>query len=136
VLNLSVRGEELPQQAARNSVLDKLRTTDLEWTSINIGYIMDYFGIPHIKSYMTPLTINFDMGAKTAGIPGTGEDTVSFTYSFDVARFVEAALDLPRWEQTMYCYGDKRTMNEVLRIAEDEIGRWITPFGIDHLTAS
>jgi nucleoside-diphosphate-sugar epimerase len=112
---------------ARSMVLNKLRTTDLEWTTVNIGYIMDYFGIPHIKSHMAPLTINFDMGAKTAAIPGTGDDMVWFTYSFDIARFVEAALDLPHWEQTLYCYGDKCTMNEVLRIAEDEISTWIIP---------
>ena len=68
------------------------------------------------------MTINIDMANKAAAIPGTGNDLVSFTYSFDVARFVEAALDLPHWEQELFCYGDKRTLNEVVRIAEEETG--------------
>jgi nucleoside-diphosphate-sugar epimerase len=122
LLNPSFRSDQTAQHAAHAAVLDELRTTTLEWTSVHIGYIADYFGIPHIRSHMSPLTINIDMANKAAAIPGTGNDLVSFTYSFDVARFVEAALDLPHWEQELFCYGDKRTLNEVVRIAEEETG--------------
>ncbi|KAK9366688.1 hypothetical protein V1509DRAFT_611294 [Lipomyces kononenkoae] len=101
---------------------DELRTTSLEWTTVHIGYIADYFGIPHVRSFMSPLTINIDIANKAAAIPGTGNDLVSFTYSFDVAKFVEAALDLPHWDQELCCYGDKCTLNEVVRISEEATG--------------
>jgi hypothetical protein len=56
---------------------------------------------------MSLLTINIDMAYKAAAIPGTGDDVVSFIYSFDVAGFIEAALDLPHREQELFCYGDR-----------------------------
>ena len=71
---------------------------------------------------MKLISMHIDMKDKTAVIPGTGNDVISFTYSFDVARFVEAALDLPRWEEELFCYGDRCTLNEVVKIAEDATG--------------
>jgi hypothetical protein len=66
--------------------------------------------------------IHIDMANRAAAIPGSGEDVASFTYSFDIARFVEAALGLEKWETEMYCYSDNVTHNEILRIAEDTVG--------------
>lgn len=106
--------------------MDELRETSLEWTTVHNGFIADYFGIPHIKSHMRLISIYIDMANKTAVIPGTGNEVLSFTYSFDVAKFVEALLDLPHWEEETFCYGDNCTFNEVVRMAEDATGTRIS----------
>ncbi|KAJ5113061.1 hypothetical protein N7456_001595 [Penicillium angulare] len=112
----------LPQQEIRNATIEELRRTDLEWTTVYNGFIMDSFGIPHIKSYMGPIGIHIDMANKAASIPGPGDEKMMFTYSVDIARFVEAALDLPKWDEQLFCYGDIRTYNEVIELAEKNTG--------------
>jgi nucleoside-diphosphate-sugar epimerase len=112
----------LPQNAPRAATIDELCTTDLEWTTVYNGQIVDYFGTPHIKSHMGVFSIHIDMANRVAAIPGTGNDVMSFTYSFDVARFVEAALEMPRWEKQMFCYSDTSTYNDVLKLAEKGTG--------------
>lgn len=99
-----------------------LRNTDLEWTTFYVGQIMDHLGTPHLKSHMGVYSIHIDMANKVASIPGSGNEVTSFTYSFDIARFVKAALDLPQWDNEMFCYSDNRTYNEVLKLAEEARG--------------
>ena len=80
--------------------------------------------MPHIQTYL-PMRVAFvvDVPNKTAAIPGTGDDLVSFTYTRDVASFVVAALDLPTWREVMFCYGDKATWNAFVRMAEEITGK-------------
>lgn len=66
-----------------------------------------------------------DIVNKKAGIPGTGNEPMTFTYTFDVAKFVIATLDLPKWDELMYCYGEKTTWNEFLKQAEEVTGKII-----------
>ena len=82
---------------------------------------MDYFS-PSLKSYLKPWTIIIDIENKSAAIPGTGNDLVTFTYSFDVAKFVVAALSLDKWPRDMRVIGDTMTWNDVLRLAEEARG--------------
>lgn len=103
----------------------ELKRTDLEWTRLHNGYFMDYYGIPHIESNMQPVAFGLDMNYKAAGIPGTGDDKVSFTYTKDVAKFVVAALDLEKWDEALFCYGDVTTWNEFLKLAEEVRGQFI-----------
>ncbi|KAK5057873.1 hypothetical protein LTR84_011874 [Exophiala bonariae] len=117
---------QLPQHEFREAVMNELRKTDLEWTRIHNGYFLDYFGMPHVESHMTPVAFGIDVANKAAAIPGTGEDIMSFTYTKDVAKFVVAALDLPKWDEALYCYGDKTTWNELLSIAEEVRGSKFT----------
>ena len=35
---------------------------------------------------------------------------------------MEAALSLPRWEEQLFCYGDKCTLNDVVKMAEEATG--------------
>ncbi|KAJ3453705.1 hypothetical protein MRS44_017952 [Fusarium solani] len=107
---------------ARAGTAKELRQTDLEWTSIRIGQISDSFGIPHLKSYLPFLPINIDVANKAAAIPGSGNDVIAYTYSFDMARFLVAALDLPKWDEDLFCYSDKVTLNEVVKLAEKITG--------------
>ncbi|EXJ57237.1 hypothetical protein A1O7_07584 [Cladophialophora yegresii CBS 114405] len=119
---------QLPQHEARLAVIAELQKTDLEWTRIHNGYFLDYFGVPHVESHMTPVAFTVDMANKAAAIPGTGDDVVAFTYTRDLAKFVVAALDLPAssWDEAMFCYGDKVTWNEFLRVAEEMRGSKFT----------
>lgn len=71
---------------------------------------------------MGPIGIHIDMHSRTAAIPGDGDTRMMFSYSYDIARFVEAALDLPKWEEEMYCYSDLSTYNKVVELAEKNTG--------------
>lgn len=87
------------------------------------GYFLDYYGPPSLKSYMNRVTFVVDVANKKAGIPGTGNEPMTFTYTYDVAKFVVAALDLPKWEEVTYCYGEKTTWNEFVKQAEEATGK-------------
>ncbi|KAH8894584.1 NAD(P)-binding protein [Thozetella sp. PMI_491] len=108
--------------AFREATLAELRKTKLRWTRFHNGFFLDYYGPPSLKSYMTPTPFAVDVANKIAGIPGTGNEPMTFTYTFDLAKFVVAALDLPKWDETTCCYGEKITWNEFLKLAEDARG--------------
>ncbi|PCD25992.1 hypothetical protein AU210_012426 [Fusarium oxysporum f. sp. radicis-cucumerinum] len=115
--------ETTPVGKARGRTLATLRTTDLEWTRFDNGFFLDYYGPPSLlKSYMNRVAWAVDIVNKKAGIPGTGNEPMTFTYTFDVAKFVIATLDLPKWDELMYCYGEKTTWNEFLKQAEEVTG--------------
>lgn len=101
-----------------------LRTTSLEATEITNGYFLDFWGMPYIHTHMMHMMPALDIAAKTAALPGTGNEPVSFTYSVDVARVVARMLDQPTgtWEETTYVLGDKLTWNEFLALAEEARG--------------
>lgn len=84
---------------------------------------MDYFLAPHVKTYLSDIVPAIDIAHKTAGIPGSGNVPVVFTYSFDIALFVSALLHSDeKWDKESYIIGDKLTLNEILAIAEDARG--------------
>ncbi|KAL7947577.1 hypothetical protein V8C42DRAFT_318153 [Trichoderma barbatum] len=114
--------EASPMYQIRENTVLELRKTNLEWTRVANGYFMDYYGHPHVKTYLKPLFFVVDPGNKAAGIPGTGDEVVSFTYTYDVAKFAVAALGLPKWEETTYCYGENSTFNKLLTLAEKARG--------------
>lgn len=103
---------------------DELRKTNLEWTSIHIGFFLDFWGSSKsaAKSNLhTPSTF-VDIKHRAAAIPGSGDVPVTFTYSRDVAKFVAALLNLEKWEEATYIIGDKVTFNEMVKIAEEATG--------------
>ncbi|TVY71786.1 Oxidoreductase BOA1 [Fusarium oxysporum f. sp. cubense] len=110
----------------REAAVEALRETNLQWTRIVNGYFLDYYGLPYLKSYLTPFKFAVDIANKAAAIPGTGNDIVYFTYTFHVAKFVVALLGLSDWDETTYCYGDKATWNEILQLAEESRGSKFT----------
>lgn len=126
VLAPAEKSLQLPQHEFRLATIAELQKTDLEWTRVHNGDFLDYFGMPYIETHMMPFVFTIDMANKAAAIPGTGNDIVSFTYSKDLAKFVVAALDLPEWDESMFCYGDKATWNEFLSIAEEVRGSKFT----------
>lgn len=100
----------------------ELEKTSLEWTIICNGAFLDYYGMPKVKSYLTPTAIVVDMAAAKAAIPGSGNTPVVFTYSGDVAKYTAAALTLPKWEKESYIIGDKLIWNEFVKLAEEVRG--------------
>ncbi|KAM6480970.1 hypothetical protein HDV62DRAFT_398271 [Trichoderma sp. SZMC 28011] len=113
----------LLQHQVRLASIEQLRESNLEWTRFYNGYFLDYYGMPYIETHISELiSFIFDIPNKAAVIPGTGNDLVSFTYTRDVANFVVKALDLPKWEEEMFCYGDKVTLNQFLGLLEEATG--------------
>ncbi|KAK0730249.1 hypothetical protein B0H67DRAFT_526937 [Lasiosphaeris hirsuta] len=107
------------------------KTKTLEYTAFHVGFLMDYWGIPVVKSYLarTPLIFWLDIPHNTAAIPGSGNVPAVFTHTTDVGRFVAASLDLPRWEPETSIFGDRLTWNEFLHYAEDAKG---TKFNVSY----
>jgi nucleoside-diphosphate-sugar epimerase len=111
-----------PNQAKLN-YMEALKSTSLEYTAVNNGVFMDYWVVPHIKSYLGGgITFAIDMANKAAAIPGSGNTPVVFSYSFDIGNLVAALLTLPTWERETYIVGDRITWNEFLAIAEEARG--------------
>jgi NmrA-like family len=106
----------------------ELEKTRLEYTLFSHGFFMDYYGMPGIKSYMKPWVFAIDIAHRVAGIPGSGDTPAVYTYSGDVAKFVVATLSLPEksWQKYSIMIGDRKTLNEILHIAESVCGKKFT----------
>lgn len=115
----------------------QLRKTSLEWTEIVTGYFFDYWGMPHIKTNMTPDMPVLDIVHGVAAIPGTGNEPIAFIYTYDVARVLSEALTLPKWDEATYIVADKLTWNSFIYLAESVRGRKfnVTYDHVDKLTA-
>lgn len=99
--------------------LDELAKTELEWSIVLNGIFLDYFSAPPVKSYLAPNAFVIDMTNNVAAIPGTGDEMVTFTHTFDVARFLVAALDLDKWPRELRISGDVMTFKEFVKMAEE-----------------
>ncbi|KAH7123445.1 hypothetical protein B0J13DRAFT_455912 [Dactylonectria estremocensis] len=108
--------------SVRNQGPELLRQTSLEWTEIFNGYFLDYWGMPYIKTHMTPTTAAIDMVNKVAAIPGTGNELLSFSYTFDVAKVIARMLELSTWEEETYIISENLSWNELLHLAEKARG--------------
>jgi hypothetical protein len=94
---------------------EALKRTNLKWTRIATGFFLDYWGMPHIKTHLTPFPWAVDVLNKVAAIPGTGNEVISMTYSFDLARLIVRILDTD--------VGEDITFNELVRWAEEARGK-------------
>ncbi|KAL5333198.1 NAD(P)-binding protein [Aspergillus crustosus] len=106
--------ELLPQLRDYNKAITQLRQSGLEWTILHNGIFLDYFDSPALKSYLKPNVFVIDIANKVAAIPGDGDSPVTFTYSFDLAKFVVASLDLDHWEEESRVLGDEMGWNELV----------------------
>ncbi|KXH60832.1 hypothetical protein CNYM01_09372 [Colletotrichum nymphaeae SA-01] len=99
-----------------------LKKTGLVYTRVINGWFMDYFGMPHTPSNLTPHTWAVDIANRRAAIPGTGNEPMTLTYSVDVARFVVRMLDDTDWPEVSIISGSDTTFNEILGLAEKLTG--------------
>jgi hypothetical protein len=106
-----------------------MEATSLEWTAVLNGYFLDYYGAPKVATYMPPMALVVDLFNGVAAIPGSGDVLVVFTHTFDVGKFVAALLTKEKWEKESYIIGDKLTLNDFVRIAEEVKG---TKFRVEH----
>ncbi|KAI8680826.1 NAD(P)-bd-dom domain-containing protein [Fusarium sp. Ph1] len=111
-----------PAAQAKLAAMSELEGTNLEWTIVCNGFFLDYWGMPKVKSYLSPMTLFIDAASKEAAIPGSGNTPVVFTYSHDVAKFTAALLTLDKWEKKSYVIGTKLSLNEFLQLAEEVRG--------------
>ncbi|KAM6516853.1 hypothetical protein FSOLCH5_007795 [Fusarium solani] len=115
--------KELPVLKHYFQAIETLRQSSLEWTIFQNGCFLDYWGHPHIKSYLRPSPFGIDIAGKVAAIPGDGDARFTVTYSFDVAKYVVAALDLDEWPETTRIAGDIITWKEFVNLAESTTGK-------------
>ncbi|PNP86570.1 hypothetical protein FNYG_00272 [Fusarium nygamai] len=97
-------------------------TSSLEYTAVYNGYFADYWVLPKVKSYQSPLALVVDIENNFAAIPGSGNELVTFTHTFDVARFVAALVGGPKWDKESYIIGDKVSWNQFVQYAEEAKG--------------
>lgn len=111
-----------PTSVFQKASLEALRKTNLEWTRFAVGYFLDCYSLTSLKTHLPPLSFAIDVANKKAAIPGTGNEPIAFTYTYDVAKFVAAFLEEPKWEELTFCYGEKTTWNEFVKVAEEVTG--------------
>ncbi|KAI9042144.1 NAD(P)-binding protein [Aspergillus affinis] len=114
--------EVLPQLKDHFLALDQLRESSLEWTIFYNSIFLDYFSTPAMKTNLKPNVFVIDIANKIAVIPGDGNTPVTFTYTYDLARFIVAALDLEKWEEESRVVGDELTWNQFVALAEESRG--------------
>lgn len=95
---------------------------DLETTVFHNGYFMDYWGMPGVKSNMTPMTMVLDIAHKQAAVPGAGNTPFVLTHTSDVAKYVAASLDLEKWDEQTFVMGDRVTWNSFIAMVEEATG--------------
>ncbi|KAJ4313871.1 hypothetical protein N0V94_006737 [Neodidymelliopsis sp. IMI 364377] len=108
-----------PDAHAKIKAFSALSASNLEYTVVLNGFFLDYFGIPHIKSYLPSFPFFLDIANNAASIPASGDVPITFTYSFDVGRFVGKLLEESKWEKESVIVGDQLTWNQFLALAED-----------------
>ncbi|KAL6235868.1 hypothetical protein BDW75DRAFT_230019 [Aspergillus navahoensis] len=117
----------LPLDASIKYFLDAanlLKTSGkLQFTRVIPGFFMDYWGMPHVKTNLSPMTIAVDMANCEAAIPGDGNDVIAMTYSYDMAKFIARLLETEEWEEFSVVVGDEVTYNQLVGIGERVRGR-------------
>ncbi|KAF9771783.1 hypothetical protein IL306_010554 [Fusarium sp. DS 682] len=109
-------------QAKLNTIAALEATSTLEYSAVLNGYFADYWVVPKVKSYQDPMPLVVDMVNNFAAIPGSGNELVTFTHTFDVARFVAALVGAPKWEKESYIIGDKVSWNQFVQYAQEAKG--------------
>ncbi|KAL4902933.1 hypothetical protein BDW74DRAFT_169207 [Aspergillus multicolor] len=102
-----------------------LKSSRLHYTRVIPGFFMDYWGMPHVKTNLAPMTIAVDMANCEGAIPGEGNDVICMTYSYDMARFIARLLDVEgkEWEEFSVVVGDEVTYNQLVGVGEGVRGR-------------
>jgi hypothetical protein len=98
-----------------------LKKTSLEWTAVYVGMFLDYYILDH-PTHINIVPNPIDVRNNVASIPGSGDNPVHLTYTFDVGKYTAALLGLEKWEQNYYITGDQKTWNEVVAVVEKAKG--------------
>ncbi|KAJ5690903.1 hypothetical protein N7462_005295 [Penicillium macrosclerotiorum] len=96
-----------------------IESSNLQYTRVIPGFFMDYWGMPNIRTNMVPFTYAIDILNARAIIPGDGNNVITMTYTYDMARFIVKLLDLEEWPEFSFIGGDDITFNQLLDIAQE-----------------
>ncbi|KAJ5691744.1 hypothetical protein N7462_001167 [Penicillium macrosclerotiorum] len=96
-----------------------LEDSSLQYTRIFPGYFMDYWAMPKIRTHLEPLVYAVDIANGKALIPGDGNNIITMTYSYDMAKFVVRLLDVEEWPKCSYIGGDDITLGQLVRLGEE-----------------
>jgi uncharacterized protein YbjT (DUF2867 family) len=101
------------------TVVEALRKSGIEYTLFEPGVFTNYLGDGTMGlGHLRPLKAVFDMENCKMTIPGDGSAEVVMTRVEDVGRFVAASLDLETWPEVSQMRGDRKSLREILRLAE------------------
>ncbi|OJJ31616.1 hypothetical protein ASPWEDRAFT_72512 [Aspergillus wentii DTO 134E9] len=100
-----------------------LKKSSLQYTRVVPGFFMDYWGMPNVRTNIDPLTFGINIAKGQAAIPGDGNDVISMTYTYDMAKVLVRALDLEEWPEFSVIVGQDVTYNQLLRWAEEIRGK-------------
>jgi hypothetical protein len=105
-------------------VLDKIKSSGIEYTIFMNGLFMDYFASPQKASpYLKSLIVGVDFNKCEANIVGTGDEPFCVTRGEDIGKFVAAALDLEKWDERLGMVGSRTTWNELIKLGEQVRGK-------------
>ncbi|KAF6815146.1 NmrA-like family protein [Colletotrichum plurivorum] len=99
-----------------------LAKSGLTFTRVASGMFLDYFGLPNIPSHLRAFQWGLNVPARTAAVPGTGNEQFSVTYSKDLARFLDRLVDETEWPEWSIISGADTSMNELVGLAEKVTG--------------
>ncbi|KAJ5824253.1 hypothetical protein N7447_006593 [Penicillium robsamsonii] len=102
---------------------DRLKASGLQYTRVIPGFFMDYWGMPHVQTYLQPFTFGIDISSGTAAIPGDGNNVICMTYTYDMATYLVKVLNLEEWPEFSVIVGDEVTYNQLLAMAEEFTGK-------------
>lgn len=102
--------------------VEALEGSSLEYTLFYVGYFLDYWGYPRVKTYQAQNIIVVDIEHNKAAVAGIGDTPITFTHTLDIAKYVAASLDLSVWDRESYVIGENVTWNEFVQIAEEVKG--------------
>ncbi|KAF7169732.1 hypothetical protein CNMCM5623_002384 [Aspergillus felis] len=100
-----------------------LQKSHLQYTRVIPGFFMDYWGMPVVRTHLTPCTFGINIQHCQAAIPGDGNDVICMTYTYDMAAFLLKLLDVEDWPEFSIVVGDEVTYNQLLEMAEEIRGQ-------------
>lgn len=100
-----------------------LAESGLTYTRVANGMFMDYLGLPNIESHLRPFNWALNVPARSAAIPGTGNEKFTVTYSKDLARFLDRLVDKAEWPEWSIISGADTSLNELVTLAEKITGK-------------
>lgn len=96
-----------------------LQKSHLQYTRVIPGFFMDYWGMPVVRTNLTPYIFGINIQHCQAAIPGDGNDVICMTYTYDMAAFLIRLLDVADWPEFSIMVGDEVTYNQLLEMAEE-----------------
>ncbi|KAF5253248.1 hypothetical protein FANTH_1844 [Fusarium anthophilum] len=109
-------------QSKLNLIAALEAASSLEYTAVYNGYFADYWVLPNVKSYQSPVVLVVDIANNFAAIPGSGDELVTFTHTSDIAAFIAALVGASKWDKESYIIGDKVSWNQFVQYAEEAKG--------------